>query len=149
MSELPGPPGFLSADESARVAEAIDEVEHATSAELKVVIVRHCWTDIRTKAAAVFRKLGLHRTEQRNCVLVLLVTANREFHVHGDEGIDARVPAGFWDDVRDAMQSRFAEGRFADGLCEGVGLIGGKLTQYFPRRADDVDEIPDGVTYEE
>jgi len=149
MSELPSPRGFLSANESARVAAAIDEVERRTSAELKVVVVRHCWTDINKKAAAIFRKLGLDRTEERSCVLVLLVTTNREFLIHGDEGIHAKVPEGFWDAVRDTMQGHFAGGRFAEGLCEGVRLIGERLTESSPRRADDVDEIPDGVAYEE
>ncbi len=43
------------------------------------------------------------------CVLILGVTVNREFLLHGDEGIHAKVGQAFWDEVRNEMLSLFAE----------------------------------------
>ena len=143
------PATFLTTDESRQLAAAIEHAEKQTSGEIKVVLVRHCWTDIHAKAAAIFMKHNLHKTEQRNCVLVMLVLTNREFLIHGDQGIHEKVGQEFWDDVRDLMSTRFAESKFGEGLSEGVRRIGEKLAQFFPRSMDDKDEISDEIVFEE
>ena len=139
---------FLSAEEDALVTSAVAEAEKRTSAEIKLVILRHCWKDLREKAAELFTRHGLDRTAQRNCVLILLVTTNREFLICGDKGIDEKVGVGFWEDVRDSMMARFREEDFAGGLVEGVALAGEKLAEHFPCRDGDVNEISDEVVEE-
>jgi uncharacterized membrane protein len=143
------PATFLTPEESQQLASAIEYAEKQTSGEIKVVLVRHCWVDISAKAATVFMKHNLHKTEQRNCVLVMLVLANREFIIHGDEGIHEKVGQQFWNDVRDLMLASFREGNFGEGLSEGVRRIGEKLAEFFPRRADDKDEISDEIAFED
>jgi len=139
-------PSLLLTDaETARLAATVGNAEGRTSAEIKVAIVRHCWGRLEDKAAAVFRKLGLDRTAERNCVLILVVVANRDFIIHGDAGIHAKVGQAFWDDMRDTMQTRFAVGEFCSGLCEAVQLAGGRLAEHFPRHADDRNEVSDDV----
>jgi len=149
MKRSANPAKFLTSEESRQLAAAIEYAEQQTSGEIKVVLVRHCWTDIHARAAAVFMKHNLHKTEQRNCVLVMLVLANREFLIHGDQGIHEKVGQEFWTDVRDLMRARFAEDKFGEGLSEGVRRIGEKLAEFFPRRADDKDEISDEIAVEE
>ncbi|MFW6162584.1 MAG: TPM domain-containing protein [Planctomycetota bacterium] len=149
MSRSTNPREFLADDESEQVAEAIAEAERRTSAEVKVSIVRHCWTDVDSKARRTFHALGLDQTEQRNCVLILIVTTNREFAVFGDEGIHQKVGQGLWDAVRDAMTDRFREGAMGEGICEAVRVIGERLAEHFPYHAEDRDEIPDEVAYED
>lgn len=143
------PTPLLPAADAARVTDAIAAAERRTSAELKLIVVRHCWGDVRDKAARLFRKHGLDRTRERNAVLILLVTTNREFAVYGDKAIHARVGESFWVDVGDTMLEDFRAGRVADGLCAGVRLIGDRLAEHFPVRADDVNEIPDAVVHDD
>ena len=50
------------------------------------------------RAAWVFKKLGMHKTAERNGVLFYLAVDDRKFAIIGDAGINAKVPAGFWDD---------------------------------------------------
>lgn len=149
MKRSTDPKKFLTLEESQQLAAAIEEAERQTSGEIKVLLVRHCWDDIRAKAARMFRKLNLEDTEQRNCVLVMLVLANREFLIHGDQGIHEKVGQEFWDDARNLMRASFAQGKFGEGLCEGVRRIGEKLAEFFPCQADDKDEISDEVAHEE
>ncbi|HUT37060.1 MAG TPA: TPM domain-containing protein [Planctomycetota bacterium] len=149
MERSSSPDRFLTHTERVQVEAAVAEAELRTSAEVKLVIARYCWSDIRAKAAAVFRKLGLDKTAERNAVLILLVTTNREFLIHGDEGIHQKVGQGFWDDVRGVMEEHFREGRFGEGLAEGIRRIGGKLADHFPRHAEDKNEIPDEVAFEQ
>ena len=149
MTRSASPTQFLSPDESAAVTGAVAEAERRMSAEIKVITLRHCWNRIDAKATRIFRKLGLDKTRERNCVLILLVTTNREFIVYRDKGIYEKVGQHFWDDVRDEMQREFRADRFAEGLVAGIGRIGEKLSTHFPRRGDDQNEIPDEVAHEE
>lgn len=149
MGRSQNPKNFLTADESLSVETAIAKAEENTSAEIKLVIARHCWTNIKTKAEAVFKKNDLGKTQQRNCVLILLVVANREFLVYGDKAIHQKVGQDFWDDVRNTMSDKFKQDAFGQGLADGVRHIGEKLTQYFPPTQNDTNEISNEVTYED
>ena len=37
----------------------------------------------------------------------------------------------------------------ADGLAEAIGRVGEKLKTYFPYRSDDVNELPDEISFHE
>jgi len=141
------PRKFLADAETSAINVAVREAERKTSAELKVVIARHCWGNLKTKARNIFGELRLDKTEQRNCVLILLVVANREFLIYGDEGIHARVGQGFWDDVCEQMREAFRRDEFGEGIAGGVRRIGEKLAQYFPHEREDVDEISNEIVY--
>jgi uncharacterized membrane protein len=149
MNRSSNPKTFLTAEETQQLDSAVRQAEKQTSGEIKVVLTRHCWADLRAKAAQVFKKHGLDKTERRNCAMIMMVLANREFLIYGDEGIHEKVGQDFWDDVRDTMLDKFKEGEFGEGLCVGVQRIGEKLAQFFPYRADDKDEISDDVAFED
>jgi uncharacterized membrane protein len=132
-----------------RIAQAVAAAEQQTSAEVKVIVLRHCWTDIRDKAKSLFYKHELHKTKDRNAVLILLVLTNREYLVYGDKGIHEKVGEVFWTEVVDAMREKFRDGNLAEGLCAGVARVGEQLATYFPRTSDDVNEISDEVVHED
>ena len=142
------PKKFLSKEELTRIKAKITGAEQMTSAEIKVVILRQCWTDLRKKARKIFKKHRLDKTVERNCVLIVLVTTNREFLIYGDEGIHEKVGQHFWDEVRNAMIEKFKENEFGEGLCVGIHLVGQKLASLFPYREGDVDEISNEVVFE-
>ena len=95
------PHTFLTAEEAAHIESVIHEVESQTSAQIKVVLARHSWLGLRRKARILFERFGLNRTAQRNCVLVLLITSDRQFLVYGDRAIHHCVGTEFWRSVRD------------------------------------------------
>ena len=80
----------------------------------------------------MFKKYKLHKTDQHNCVLILLITSTREFLVYGDQGIHEKVGRHFWEEARNGMLNMFKENRIGDGLCNATHLIGERLAQYFP-----------------
>jgi uncharacterized membrane protein len=45
------------------------------------------------------------------------------------------------------MQSRFRAGHFVEGLCEGVEMAGNQLKSNFPRENDDINELPDKISF--
>ena len=91
---------FLSKEEEQQVVQSIQSAEHQTSGEIRVHIESVCKGNVLDRAAWLFKSLKMHETAQRNGVLIYLSTSDRKFAIIGDAGINAVVPAGFWDDVK-------------------------------------------------
>jgi uncharacterized membrane protein len=137
---------FLTLDERARVATAIGEAERRTSGEIRVHLEDHIEEDVLVHAAFIFEELGMHRTKDRNGVLIYVSVADRKAAVIGDKGIHERVGEGFWRDVLAVMQLHFAADRASDGLCEAVRMVGEKLRDMHPYAHDDRDELSNEVS---
>lgn len=137
---------FTNAQKNA-ITDAVKQAELETSGEIRVHIENHCKGDVLDRAATIFDKLGMVQTELRNGVLVYLAIDDRKLAILGDMGINAKVPEGFWDEVRDTMVGHFREGRFAEGLEEGINMAGLQLKTWFPRQTDDVNELPDDISF--
>ena len=139
---------ILNREEDRRVVEAIKQAERNTSGEMKVHIENRCKGNVEERSLVVFNKLKLNETKLRNGVLIYLAVRDHKFAILGDEGINNVVGQGFWNDVKDLMLSHFKENRFAEGLEQGIQRCGEKLKTYFPYQSDDINEIPDDISYE-
>ena len=139
---------ILNNEEDHRVVEAIRQAELNTSGEIKVHIENHCRGDVEERSLFVFNYLKLNETQLHNGVLIYLAIKDHKFAILGDEGINKVVENGFWNDVKDLMLSHFREGRFTEGLEQGIQRCGEKLKTYFPYQSDDINEIPDEISYE-
>jgi len=137
---------FSEADRNA-IVSAIREAENNTSGEIRVHIESSFKGDVLDQAAFIFKKLGMAETEQRNGVLFYLAVKNRSFAILGDAGINAVVPGNFWEDVRNAMQEEFVEGRMSEGLAKGIQMAGEKLKKHFPHQSGDVNELSDDISF--
>ncbi len=138
---------LLTEAELKRVRLAIAAAEERTSGEIRVHMEDHIEEDVLDHAAFIFEELGMHRTRHRNGVLIYLSVADRKLAVIGDEGIDRRVPANFWNDVLGLLKLHLAAGRPADGLVEAVHTVGEKLSALFPREANDKNELPNDISF--
>jgi uncharacterized membrane protein len=137
---------FLTAEERQRVAEAIGEAERLTSGEIRVHLDDHIEDEVMDHAAFIFEELAMHRTRDRNGVLIYIAVADRRVAVIGDAGINERVPSGFWNDVVGVLKLHFAAGRHAEGLIEAVHMVAAKLQEYFPLKHDDQNELSNEVS---
>ena len=138
---------FFNQQEEATIVAAIREAELATSGEIRVHVEVGARRPALEVAQRTFRELGMEKTQDRNGVLILLAVDRREFAIVGDEGINKVVPEDFWDTERDLMQQHFKRGEFATGIEKAIQQIGVKLKQYFPYQTDDVNELPDEISY--
>ena len=138
---------MLSREELDRLSAKIAAAEHLTSAELCIVITKSSWFGIKNKAHKLFRKYGLHKTAQRNAVMILVDTRSRELLIYGDDGVHQRVDDAFWSDVRDAMLEELRAGRLADALATGIRHVGEKLALLFPADTNDRNQIANDVIF--
>lgn len=143
------PDKFLTAEQQETVVSAVRLAEKGTSGEIRVHIEGECSGDPVKRAEKVFFRLGMHRTKLRNGVLIYLACNTRTFAIVGDKGINDIVPDGFWNDVADAMGTEFRKGMFAEGLARAAETVGEKLKGFFPYGEDDVNELPDEISFAE
>jgi uncharacterized membrane protein len=139
---------FFSKEQQAQILAAVKEAEMGTSGEIRVHIESSLNGDVLDRAAWLFKKLGMHKTAERNGVLFYLAVNDRKFAILGDAGINAKVPAGFWDDISELLKKNFKEGKFTEGLSEGILLAGKHLKMHFPHKLDDVNELPDEISFD-
>ncbi len=139
---------FFTKEQQARILASVREAEMATSGEIRVHIETSCTEDVLDRASWVFKKLGMHKITERNGVLFYLAVSDRKFAIIGDAGINAKVPAGFWDEISTLLQKNFREGKFTEGLAEGIVLAGKQLKTHFPYSKNDVNELSDEISFD-
>lgn len=138
---------FFSAEDKKRIKDAILEAERKTSGEIQVHLENHSRKPVPERASEVFNILKISRTSLRNGVLFYLAVKDRRFAVLGDAGIDRAVDTGFWNNITHHMEEMFREGRFTDGICDGIRMAGDQLARYFPPVKDDRNELPDDISF--
>lgn len=139
---------FFSKEQQAQILDAVKEAEMETSGEVRVHIESSLKGEVLDRASWLFKKLGMHKTAERNGVLFYLAVNDRKFAIIGDAGINAKVPPGFWDEISELLKKNFKEGKFTEGLSEGILLTGEHLKIHFPHRPDDVNELPDEISFD-
>jgi len=139
----------FSEGDKIQIKNAIRAAELNTSGEVRVHIEKHCKEDVLDRAAYIFEKLEMHKTELRNGVLFYLAIEDRKFAILGDAGINQKVPENFWDEIKENMLTRFKEGNFTNGLSEGIIEAGKQLKMHFPHQQDDVNELSDEISFGE
>jgi uncharacterized membrane protein len=140
---------YFSEGDKIQIKNAIRAAELDTSGEVRVHIKKHCKGDVLDRAAYIFEKLEMHKTELRNGVLFYLAVEDRKFAILGDAGINQKVPENFWEEIKKNMLNHFKEGRFTQGLSEGIMEAGKELKAHFPYQQDDVNELSDEISFGE
>jgi len=138
---------FFTREEQEKILTAIKEAEKETSGEIRVHVETRVSGSVLDRAAWIFKKIGMHNTESRNGVLFYLAVKERKFAVIGDSGINKKVPENFWDSTMTVLQEHFRNGKFTEGLVEGIHLAGKQLKHHFPHKKDDVNELPDEISF--
>jgi uncharacterized membrane protein len=133
------------------VSSAIGEAEKTTSGEIRVSIrQKRRWRErklgIEELARHEFESLGMMKTRDRTGILIFLLLEDRRFFILADEGIHTRVEDGTWAEIAEEMSSHFSQKKFKAGIIHGVQAVGSVLAKFFPRKSDDINELPNDVS---
>jgi uncharacterized membrane protein len=144
---------YFSDDDFLRISNKIKENEKSTSGEIRVAIKDHRhfldWRkDIRRLAEKEFYKLKMHNTRDKTGILLYLLLNEKQFYVLADQGIHQKVEDNTWHQVCDEIQSHFKEGNFCNGILWGIDRVGKILSEHFPVKSDDTNELSDEVVIE-
>ena len=137
---------FLTPSEEQEIVAAIRVAEKQTSGEIRVHIENTSKGEIEERALEVFSTLKMYNTEQRNGVLIYVAVDDRNFAIYGDQGINAVIKETFWDDTIHSIQTHFKNGKFKQGLIDGILKAGEQLQAYFPWDDTDKNELSDSIS---
>jgi uncharacterized membrane protein len=142
------PDAFVQSLDEGRIVEAIREAEARSRGEIRVHVADHQVADAQAEAAAVFERLGMTKTDERNGVLLFVAPESRAIAVIGDRDIHARCGEGLWTAVAEKVRDEFRAGHFTEGIVAGVSAVGDELARHFPRLPGrpDRNELPDTVS---
>ena len=140
---------FFTEENKLQITNAIRVAETNTSGEIRVHIENHCKEEVLDRAAYIFEKLEMHKTELRNGVLFYLAVKDKKFAILGDAGINQKVPENFWESTKDLIIDKLKEGKYSEGLAAGITKAGEQLKAHFPYQKDDVNELSDEISFGE
>jgi uncharacterized membrane protein len=138
---------FLGKLEHDAIVKAIRDAELKTSGEIRVFIQRgKLEGDPLPAAQKRFRKLGMHKTPERNAVLIFVAPRAHKFAIIGDEAIHHKCGEELWQRLVEKMREHFRNEKFSHALIEAIHEIGDALATHFPRRSTSSSgELPDEV----
>jgi len=140
---------FFTKEQQEQIRNAIKDAEDLTSGEIRVHIETNTTGNVLDRAAWIFKRIGMYGTAGRNGVLFYMAITNRQFAVIGDQGINSKVAEDFWDGIRENLRHHFSTGKFTEGLVKGISMTGSQLKVHFPIRKDDVNELPDDISFDD
>ncbi len=138
---------FLSKADQSLIVKSIESAELNTSGEIRVHIESSCKADPVERAVYIFNKLKMFKTKDRNGVLIYIAYKSRKFSIIGDSGINSRVPANFWDDIKEKLLNSFISGDIVTGLTTAIEMSGEKLKEFFPYTKDDINEQSNEISF--
>ena len=97
----------------------------------------------RERALEVFGLLRVWDTERNDGVLVYMLLADRDVEIIADRGIDARVGQPAWEAICKTMESACRNGRYVEGVEQGVRAIADLLALHSPRTGEPRNELSD------
>jgi uncharacterized membrane protein len=144
---------YFSDDDFLHISGKIKEMEKTTSGEIRVAIKekRHFLQRKRTihqLAVEEFHKLNMHNTRDKTGILLYLLLHDRLFYILGDQGIHEKIGDETWAQIRDEIQTHFKDGNFPEGILWGIERVGKILTEHFPIKPDDTNELSNEVVIE-
>jgi len=137
---------FLTPEDEQEIVAAIGTAEQNTSGEIRVHIEQESATPPMERAVEIFEQLKMQHTKERNGVLVYVAVGSKQFAICGDEGIDKKVPAHFWDRTKEVMLAHFKKGDYKQGLVDGILQAGAQLKEHFPHQDDDTNELSNEIS---
>jgi uncharacterized membrane protein len=87
----------------------------------------------------------MHKTLERNGVLIYLAIDDHKFAIIGDAGINSIVGADFWNETKEIMLNAFKKDQLIEGVILGIDRAGKALQKYFPYTKEDTNELSDDI----
>jgi len=137
---------ILSAPISAEFQRQIEIFEKQTSCEIRIHIEEQNDAAVLDRAAFVFDHLSMHRTKQRNALLIYIQLYPAALAIIGDVGIHPHVNTEQWQSWKDLLAGHFSQGDFASGIEQTLQAISAHLSPIFPWNENDINELSDQIS---
>ena len=100
---------------------------------------------VYARALQHFVESGVYKTTEHSGVLIFASVLERKFFVIADSGIAAKVAQNEWEGICKIMTAGLKEHQAAQAFVSAVKECGKILQEHFPNKAENPNELPDGL----
>ncbi len=129
------------------MSRAIEEAELTTSAEIVVRLEKHCPGNPIERCRELLQSLGLTSTRGRTGVIILITVQDHKAAIFGDQAVDNVIGQEGWQDICTQLVSGLKRGEPCEALCKTIHALADRLSPIFPRKQDDINELPNEPSY--
>ena len=97
--------------------------------------------EVEEAAITAFFKRGLSNTKEKTGVLIFISIFERKVWILADSGINEKVGHSRWKEVVEIIIEGIKKKRQGDSIVKAITIVGNILTEHFPIRPDDIDEL--------
>ena len=141
---------YLTQEDLNKIKDEVAKVELSTSGEIRLSFreKRRLWEKLykpHELAVKDFEKLGMALTKDKTGIMIFIIFGERYYDILADEGLYEKIPDETWNGLEAKLKKEFLQGSYLNGILHIVEQMGRVLSKEFPRKADDVNELPDEV----
>lgn len=136
---------FLHKLDDHRISQEIEAAEKKTSGEIRVYITEKKVENALETAEREFLRLGMHKTEARNGVLIYFAPRSQTYAIVGDKGVHEKCGQPFWEGIREHMAPHLESQDFTEAILVAVREAGEALARDYPCQASDRNELSNQV----
>ena len=96
-------------------------------------------------AHAQFYEQGVQLTREHSGVLLFVSLAERYVEIVADKGIHEKIGESRWQAIVDGFVQKVGGGDVTGGFVQAISACGEAMVEHYPARADDTDELSDGL----
>ena len=133
-----------------QIRNACTAAEKTTSGEIRVSILNkrdRSQKDLSIEELALqeFHNLKMDETRDKTGILIFIILKDRQFQILADEGINEKVAPDTWQQQAEVLVDYFKNKKYTEGVTTLINNMGKILTEHFPIKSDDTNELPDEV----
>ncbi len=143
---------LLTKDEQIEIIEKIKSIENKTSGELRLAIrnKKNFFERKKTSkevALKTFYALNMHKTKDKTGVLLFILVEDKKLEIIADSGINEKVEKNVWENFVFELSTYFIQNKFKEGIIVELEKIGNLLSQHFPQKENDIDELSNEISF--
>lgn len=141
---------YLTDGDLELITSEIKKVESKTSGELRLSLrsKRYLLEKLykpHELAIKDFEEMGMADTKDKTGILLFVLFEEKYYDILADDGIHRKIPNEVWDVLENNLKEKFRTGLYKDGIIFVIEKMGEILANEFPRKEDDINELPDEV----
>ncbi len=102
---------------------------------------------VHRRALVHFMESGVYNTRDRTGILIFISLREHRVVLLADEGINSRIEQTAWDSIVTELIDSIRGKKSVQGLVSALESCGKLLSQHFPIKSDDTNELPDGLVF--
>jgi putative membrane protein len=101
---------------------------------------------VKQRSINHFSEAGLAGTRDRTGILIFISFHEKRIELLADTGINELIPAEKWNDIVTKLVIDIQKKKTGDGIVRAIYECGELLSQHFPIKKDDTNELPNDIS---